>query len=110
MMHRQRHAIRPMPLGRRAQRPQGILQPRTQARETLGKTQRDMLPIGMRQHKVIEQVRKWLAPDGHLQIVHAREIRGRQSARWVLLREKHFLRRATQGLPLPHPPLERPPH
>jgi hypothetical protein len=69
-----------------------------------------MLPIGIRQDKVIEQVRERLARDGYLQVVHGSEIRGRQPARRMRLWEEHLLGRAMQGLPLTHTPLERAPH
>jgi hypothetical protein len=69
-----------------------------------------MLPIGIGQDKVIQQVRERLAGDGHLQVIHRSEIRGPQPARGMLLREEHLLGRAMQGLPLPHAPLESSPH
>jgi hypothetical protein len=65
-----------------------------------------MLPIGMGQHEVIEQVGKGHARDGHLQLIHRGKIRSRQSARWVFLSEKDLLGHAVQRLPLPHAPLE----
>jgi len=108
-MHRQGHAIRPMPLRHRAQRPQGVLQPRAQAHEILAKTQRHMLPVGIRQREVIQKMRQRHPRNGHLQVVQRREIRGRQPTRCMHLGEKQFLRRAVLRLPLPDPPLERPP-
>jgi hypothetical protein len=110
VMHRQGHPVRAVTLGHRSQRPQRVLHARAQAREALAKTERDILPIGMRQDKVIEQVGKGRVRDGHLQIIHRGEIRSRQPPWRVLLRKKHFLGRAVQRLPLPHAPLEGPAH
>lgn len=109
-MHGQGHPVGPVPFGRSPQGPQRILQTRAQTRETLAETERDMLPIGRGQDKVIEQVREGSTRDRHLQIVHRRKVRGPQPAREMLLREEHLLGRAMQGLPLPHAPFERAAH
>ena len=109
-MHGQGHPVGPMTLGHGPQRPQGILQTHAQARKILAQTERDVLPIRMGQHEVIEQVRKGQACYGHLQIVHRREVRSRQPTGGVLLREEHLLGWAVLGLPLSHATLEGPPH
>jgi hypothetical protein len=109
VVHGQRHAIAAMPLRHTAQGPQRILQAGAEAREALGQTNSNVLPVGMRQHKMIHKVSKRSARDRHLQVVHRREIRGRQATGGVHLRKEHFLGRPVLGLPLPHPPLQRSP-
>jgi hypothetical protein len=108
VMDSQGHPVGAVTLGCGSQRPQRILQARAQAREALAQTERDVLPVGICQDKVIEQVRKGHACNGHLQIVHRSEVRGCQPARAVFLAEEYLLGRAVQTLPLPHTPLEGP--
>jgi hypothetical protein len=56
MVHGQRHAIAAVTLRHTAQGPQGILQAGAEAGETLAKTKSDVLPIGVGQHKMVQQV------------------------------------------------------
>jgi hypothetical protein len=107
-MHRQRHPIRPMAPRPPAQRPQRVLKPFTQTRETLRKTYRHVLPIRIRQNKVIHHVIETLTRDRHLQVVHRSEVRRSQPSRLMHLREKQFLRRTMEPAPLTHAPLQRP--
>jgi hypothetical protein len=109
VMYRQRHPITAVSLRHAAQGPQSILQAGAQARETLGKTKGDVLPVGMRQHEMVQQVREGLPRYCHLQVIHRREIRGRQPARCMHLAKEHFLGRPVLRLPLPHPSLQGPP-
>jgi hypothetical protein len=109
VMHRQAHAIGAMTLGHGAQGPQRILITGAQADKTLRGTHGHVLPIGIRQHPVVHQVGEGHALDGHVQVVHGREVRGRQASGWMLLGEEQFLGRAMQGLPLAHAPFQRPP-
>jgi hypothetical protein len=108
VVHRRTQPIRAMPLRNAAQFPQRTLQPRAQALETLGETDRRRLPIRVRQHKVIDHVVERLPLDGHAQAAHAREIRRRQPARLVYLGEEHFLGWPTQCPPAPDLPLQGP--
>jgi hypothetical protein len=106
-LYRQRHAIAAM-LGRHAaQRPHRVLEPGTEALETLRETERHVLPIRVRQHKVVDQMREGLAVDRHAQLAHVREVGGAQPARQVLLREVDLLVRTARGLPVFDPPLQR---
>jgi len=57
---------------------------------------------------MIRQVREWLSGDRYAQAGQVREVRGRQPARLVHLREEHFLVRTRQGTPTLHAPLQRP--
>jgi hypothetical protein len=109
LMHRQTHPVRPMPGRHAPQRPQGFLQALTQAGETLGKTQADVLPVRLGQDKMVDQVGEGLPLDRHRQGGHLREVGGPQPTRLMHLREEHFLGRAVLRLPPPHPPLQRPP-
>jgi len=108
-MHGQRHAVGAMTLGHAAQFPQGVLHARAQAGEALRKTQRHLFPVRVGEHEVVEQVRKRLTLDGHAQLVHVREVRRAQPARFMHLAEEDFLGRSVLRLPLPHAPLQRPP-
>jgi hypothetical protein len=58
---------------------------------------------------MVDHVRKRLAANGHAQLVHVREIRGTQSARFMHLREEDFLGAPMLCFPLPRPPFQCPP-
>ena len=75
LIHRQRHAIRAMPPWDGPQRPDRVLKALAQAGEALRKTQRHMLPVRIRQHKMVRQVGERLARDRHLQAGQVREVR-----------------------------------
>ena len=109
-MHRQRHAVRPVPLRRRAQIPQRILQALTQAREALREAQRYVLPVRVGQHKMVYQVRKRLPLNGDVQAIHVREVRRAQATRLMHLTENTPPWPAPcSGLPLPDSPFHAPP-
>src|SRR5664279_1773409 len=82
-----------------AQFPPPGLQPFAQAFEALRVTHRPRFPVRIRQHEVIDQVRKALPLDGDTQLLHVGKVGRTQAARWVLLCEKYFL-----GWPLRRPP------
>jgi hypothetical protein len=107
-MHRQRHAIGSMSLGHASQVPQGVLQSFAQTGKTLRETDRHMFPIRVGQHEVIQHVVKALPLDGHLKVVHVREVRRAQSARLMHLREEHLFGWSRQGTPATHPALQGP--
>ncbi len=109
VVHRQRHPIRAVPRRRPTQLGQRRLQTRAEAGEALREAQADVLPVRVRQHEVVQQVRKRLALDGHRQPAHAREVRRAQPPRLMHLGEEHFLGRPVLRAPLPHAPLQRPP-
>ena len=106
----QRHPVRSVPPRHGPQRPHRVLPAGAQAGETLGEAHRHVLPVGVRQHKVIDQVLEGHALQGHLQVVHPGKVRGGQAARGVLLGEEHLLVRAVLRLPLADAPLQRAPH
>jgi hypothetical protein len=109
VMHRQGHAVGPMPPRRRAQRPPGVLHSFTQARETLREAQADVLPVRVGQDEVVHQVRKRLALDRHPQRVHTGEIGRPEPSRLMHLGEEHLPGWAVLGTPLTHAPFQRPP-
>jgi hypothetical protein len=100
----QRHAISTMTLRHRAQLPQGVLPAHAEAGEALREAQRHVFPVRIGQHEVVQHMRQRLTLDGHTQLVHVREVRRAQPARFMHLTEKHFLGRTMLGLPLPYPP------
>ena len=108
VVHRQRHAVGAVPLRHAPQLGQGVLQPLAEAGEALRGAHADVLPVGVREHEVVDQVRERLALEGHAQGVHVREVRGPQPARLVHLGEEHLLGRPVPRLPLAHAPLQRP--
>jgi hypothetical protein len=108
VVHGRAQPIRPVPLRHGPQLPQRILQPFAQALEALREADRHRLPVRVGQHEVVDHVPERLPLDGHAQVVHVREIRRRQPARLMHLREEHFLGRPRRGPPAPHLPLQRP--
>jgi hypothetical protein len=106
-LHRQAHPVAAMLDRHAAQRPHGVLKTFTEALETLGEAERHMLPVRVRQDKVVHQVRERLAVDRHAQIRHVREVRGAQAARQMFLREENLLVRPARGPPVLDPPLHR---
>lgn len=67
-----------------------------------------MLPVGMGQHEVVQQVVEGLARDRHTQAIEVREIRSTEPARFMDLGEVDFLGRTVLCLPDPYPPLQCP--
>ena len=107
-LHRQAHPIAAMLDRHAAQRPHCVLKAFAEALETLREAERHVLPVRVRQHEVIDQMRERFAVDRHAQIGHVREVRGAQPARHVLLREEDLLVRPARGPPLFDPPLQGP--
>ncbi len=101
-----RQGVGTMHPGDTAQLGQGILQAVAEALEALGEADRAGLPVRVGQHEVVDQVRKRLAVDGHLQAAGVREVGGAQPARLVDLAEEHLLGRPVQGTPLLDVPLQ----
>lgn len=83
-----------------AQFGQGVLQAIAEALEALGEADAATLPVGVGQHEVVDQVRKRLAVDSHLQAAGVREVGSAQAARFVDLAEEDLLGRSVQGTPL----------
>jgi hypothetical protein len=104
-LHGRRQAIRPVLAGNSAQFPQRILEPLAQALETLRVADRAGLPVRVRQHKMIDQMREGLTRKRDTQGRHVGEIRLAQPSRLVLLGKVHFLPRAFRRPPHLHAPL-----
>lgn len=90
-LHRQRHAVAAMHVRQAAQRPDRVLEARAEALKTLREAERDVLPVRVRQHEVVDQVRERLAFDGHAEFRHVREVGRPEPARRMILGEEHLL-------------------
>jgi hypothetical protein len=94
--------------GNSSQFPQGVLQPFAEALEALGETDGAGLPVGIRQHEVIDHVVERIAEDGDAELGHAGEVTLGEPPRLVDLREEHLLGRPFEGPPEFDPPLQTP--
>lgn len=92
--HRRGQRIGAMDLRYAAQLSQSVLQAVAQALITLGEANRPRLPVRVRQHKMINQMRKGIPRDRDAQLRAVREVRGAQPARGMHLRKEHLLRRS----------------
>jgi hypothetical protein len=100
--------VGPMDLGNTAQLPHRVLEPFAETLQALGETDRPRLPVGVRQHEVVDQMRKRHAGNGDAQAAAMGEIRGAQPTRLVDLREDHFLGGSVQRSPALEPALQGP--
>src|ERR1035437_3279403 len=107
VVDRGREPVGAVPMRHFAQLPQRVLQPLAQALKTLGKAYRARLPVRVRQHEVIDQVRKTLSLYGHAQLFHVREVGSAQPPRRMLLGEEHFPGRTFSCTPVLHATLQR---
>jgi hypothetical protein len=100
------HAVGAMPPGSASQLPQGVLQPFAQALETFAEANRAVLPVGVGEHEVIDEVVERLAGDRDAEFGHVGEV-GRGELPWlVVLCEEHLLGRPFQGAPAFDSPLK----
>jgi hypothetical protein len=95
-----------MHLGHAAQLGQGVLQAVAEALEALREADGAGLPVRVGQHEVVDQVRKRLSVNGHLETAGVRDVGGAQVAGLVDLTEEHLLGRPVQGAPLLDVPLQ----
>src|ERR1017187_10278492 len=107
VVDRRREPVGAMPMRHFAQLPQRVLQPFAQALKALGKAHRSRLPVRVRQHEVIDQVRKTLPLYRHPQLFHVREVGSAQPPRRMLLGEEHLLSRTFSRSPVLHATLQR---
>lgn len=105
-LHGQAHAVAPVVGGHAAQGPDRVLEAGAETLEALGETNGDVLPVRVRQHEVVDQVREWLALDGHAQLGHVREVGRPEPARRVVLGEEHLLVGTMRRPPLLDPALQ----
>ena len=91
-----------------AQFPQRILQPFAETLQAFREADRDRLPIGVREHEMIEHVHKRTAVDGHAQLRTVREVAGSQPTGMMYLGEEHLFGRPALGPPTFDLPLQRP--
>jgi len=105
-LHGRCQPIGAMQLWYAAQFPQGVLQAFAEALQAFRETDRYRLPIGVRKHEMIEQVRERTAVDGHSQIRTVREIAGRQPTGVMHLGEENLLGGSALGAPDLDPALQ----
>jgi hypothetical protein len=103
---RRGQAIGAVPPGNPSQFPQGVLQPFAETLEALGEADRAGLPVGIRQHEVIDQVVEGFAGDGDAESAHVSEIALGEPPRLVGLCEEHLPGRPFPGAPLLDPALQ----
>ena len=108
VVDRRRQSIGSVPLRHFPEFPNCVLKPLTQTFKALRKTHRGRLPVRVRQHQVIEQVRKTLSLDRDPQLTHVREVTGTQPPGLMSLGEEHFLHRSFRRAPYFHSSLQRP--
>jgi hypothetical protein len=101
-----RQPIGAMHLRHTAEFPQGVLQPLAEALVALGEAEGAGLPVGVRQHEVVDQVLEQRTVDGHAQLGAVREVAGTQPAGVMHLGEEHLLGRPGQGAPATDTPLQ----
>jgi len=107
-LHGRRQPIRAMHLRHAAQFPQRVLQPVAEALQAFREAERDRLPIGVREHEMIEQVRKRTAVDRHAQVAAVREVAGSEPTWMMDLGEEDLFGRPALGPPTPDLALQRP--
>lgn len=107
-LHRRRQPIRAMQLRHAAQFPQRVLQPFAETLQTFREAERDRLPIGVREHEMIEHVHKRTAVDGHAQVGTVGEIAGSKPTGMMNLGEEDLFGRPALGPPTLDLPLQRP--
>jgi hypothetical protein len=107
-LHRRRQPIRAMHLRHTAQFPQRVLQPFAETLQAFREADRDRLPIGVREHEMIEHVHKRTAVDGHAQARTVGEVAGSQTTRMMDLGEEHLFGRPALAPPTLDLPLQRP--
>jgi hypothetical protein len=107
-LHRRGQPIRAMHVRHAAQFPQRILQPFAETLQAFREAERDRLPIGVREHEMIEHVHKRTAVDGHAQLRTVREVAGSQPTGMMYLGEEHLFGRPALGPPTFDLPLQRP--
>jgi hypothetical protein len=107
-LDRRRQPVGAVELRHSAEFPQGVLQPLAEALVALREADRARLPVGVRQHEVVDQVGEGAAVDRHAQPRAVGEVAGRQPAGAVHLGEEDLPGRAALGPPPLDPPLQGP--
>src|SRR5260370_648088 len=107
VVYRRRQSIGSVPLRHFPEFPNCVLKTLTQTFKALRKTHRGRLPVRIRQHQVIDQVRKTLPLDRDPQLTHVREVTCTQPPGVMSLREEHFLHRSFRRAPHFHSSLQR---
>ena len=100
-------AVGAMLSGNAPQLPQRVLQPFGQCLKALGEAQRAGLPVGVREHEVVEHVIQRLALDADAQRRQMGEVGGAENAGMMYLREHHLAPGPLRGAPELDAPLQR---
>ena len=90
-----------------AETPEGGLHACAQCLKTLARANRHRLPVRVRQHEVIQQMRERLAGDDHFELAHVRKIRLPLFSGHMRLRKEHLAVRPRLQTPRQEPPLQR---
>ena len=106
VVDRRRQAIGAVSRGDSSQFPQGVLQAFAEALEALGEADGAGFPVGIGEHKVIDQVVERLAEDGDAELGHAGEVAFGESPRLMDLGEEDLLGRPFEGTPPFDPSLQ----
>lgn len=106
-LHGRRQPVGAMNPRHTAQLPEGVLQALAEALEALAKTDRGRLPIGVGEHKVVDQMRKGMTDEGDAQVVAVGEVGGGQPPGVMDLGEEDLLGRSLLGPPPLDATLER---
>ena len=107
-LHRRCQPIRAMQLRHASQFPQRVLQPFAETLQAFREAQCDRLPIGVREHEMIEHMHKRTAADRHAQVRAVGEVAGSQPTRMMYLGEEDLFGRPALGPPTLDLPLQRP--
>jgi hypothetical protein len=107
-LHRRGQPVGAVEFGHAAQFPQGVLQAFTETLEGLGEADRARLPVGVREHEVIDHVIERHSVNGHAQVVAVAEIAGSQPTGMMHLGKENLFGRTVLCPPLLEPPLQRP--
>jgi hypothetical protein len=91
-----------------ARQVQGVLKTRRQGLEGLRVTKVDGFPIGIREHRVEQQVVEGTASQSDPQSVHRDKVKREHVSRMMRLRERHFALDILLQFPLLHAPLQSP--
>lgn len=109
VVDRRRQAVATHPLGHAPCQVQGILKPRGQGLERFRMAQVDVLPIGIREDRMKQQMLVRSAPNRHAKGIQVDEVERDHIAGMMHLGKLDLLGDFVLELPFLNPPLQRPP-
>ena len=107
-LHGRRQPIGAMHVRHAAQFPQRVLQPFAEALQAFREAEGPRLPVGVRQHEMVDHVDERTAVDGHAQFRTVGEVAGSQPTGMMHLGEEDLFGRPAFGPPPLDPPLQGP--